>query len=374
LKCQIFVIITLSILFISSCTTVKPEFIESFILVDDEEEDMVANVSIPDISLFVSAPFEKSQEILVIGDADVIIPEEDVPVEKVIEKTVDLQETFSQDKKTAVKPVILLPVDEEPVEESPVEVKPKEKEQNQQVIVVENKVLPVEVLSTPADQELEIIMDQEGWIYNGSDKGIQLLSRSFNEGSTRFIFTFKSGGEYVLNFTLQNPSTGQNEEVAYDIKVEDPDNEEFGPVVIEAFGDEGLIPDPEVIHNDIKTALIDENIPEIIASFDQLLSDDEVVDNQTYYDVFTLLEDQGGYDKYLVDLAERVYKYYPYDNLSAEMLYKAAQALEQPGSTQNIEKALIIFKLVREQFPISIYSDKSEERIRYLERHFMKIY
>lgn len=346
-------------------------------MVEDEEVVLEAIVAIPEIELFISAPFSEISDEELLDPDDVLIPEEQVPVTEIAEQE-------------AEEIVIIL---EAPVKHN-VEIIPTQEIQEDLTDSVRGTIesaLPEEdvVIYTPPVNELilsrekngttgtEFIinLEKEGWIYSGPDSPvIELKNRDFTGDTTRFIFSISDVGTYLLNFYLQDPSSGKSEEAEYNISIERSDDDYNQAIVIEPELENEIGVEINENQEGILSAVEEENIPELVASFEFLFSEDEPVENAVLSEAFDLLERQGGYDSYLVDLAENAYYLYPYDNQSAELLYKAALAVEKPGPGQNIEKALSLFKLVRAHFPISIYCDKSEERIRYLERHFMKIY
>lgn len=379
------------VLFIASaCKTVEPELVESFVMTPEKSEKINSSVEIPKVELFVSAPFIEPQISEPVINPDIQIPQEDVPevLQQVVSKE-PVEVITAEESEIKYKEPIEEPLKDILIEKSESDIT-VEKEKAEKLaagttineiiippVVIEEKsdVSPERITAYP-DEDLLIDLESEGWIYSGesSVEGIELRNRQFADGHTLFLFSFSRDGEFELTFNLQNLNSGEEEDISYVITIEEDEDEKLSPIIIEAFEGEYIKEDQSEVSMEISTALEDENIPEIIASLDQFFSNGDSVDYQLSSDLFNLLEDQGGYNQYLVDLAENVFRYYPYDNLSAEMLYKAAQVLEQPGPKQNIEKALQMFKLVRDQFPISIYCDKSEERIRYLERHFRKIY
>lgn len=362
----------------SGCQTTEPELIESISFEQDREIVIKSTVKIPVVEIFISAPLIKEPDIYSIDASDIQIPDEEVPLffpdeleeDKAVKRVPIVTNVENvereDDPQIIVKDIAVASVDIEDV--------------SQEVVSTEEKTADTETFSesiqTENNKEIIIMLDKEGWIYDGLYPSyiVKMKSREFTGDKTVFIFTISEDGEYILKFYLQDLNSGLEESADYNILVSNPLNHNDEPVVI--YPEEA---DPEVVvdsfePSDLTLAVEEENIPDIISSFNQIISDTEPLDSLVVLDAFNLLEQQGGYSQYLVDLAERNYQFYPYNNMSAEMLYRAAVAIEQPGPLQNIEKALALFKLVRDNFPISIFCDKSEERIRYLERHFMKIY
>jgi len=405
-----FIIVLLLIL--SGCiSTAGREMYEYSDMGKDDVTPLESGVELPRIELFVSAPFAEIKIADVLEDEEIRIPEEVVLLHEQIEENQPSTgeevagepvvsqdaESFETDKNiTAIvhQPEYSAVTREEKDESEGIQEKdepegiqeidepegiqeidePEEIREKVEPDSVPEKTTILKTIETDIGEDLIIELDREGWIFNSGPSSVVLKKREFIDDGTRFLFTINDGGEFLLTFHLQNLTTGDSEEAEYAITAEFSEKNGNSPIVIEpALDDEADIVDSE-IQEDILAAVEEENIPELVASFSHLISEDEPLDSRTLSEAFDLLERQGGYDQYLVGLAEKVFRLYPYDNLSAELLYKAALTVEKPGPEQNIEKALKLFKLVRDYFPISIYCDKSEERIRYLERHFMKIY
>ncbi len=368
---------------LTSClTTSKGEMFEFNAMVEEEDVALEALVAIPEVELFISAPFSEVSDEELLDPDDVLIPEEEIPMIKIAEQEEEEIPTMPDapvKQYTGVIPSENIQEDVVDYARETIDSTFQEEESIEEEKKIYSPPANVPILlkeqSGIAGSEFIIDIDKEGWIYSGSDsRVIELKNREFTGDTTKFVFSISDAGSYILSFYLQNPSSGKSEEAEYNINIEAIDDIYDQAIVIEPELENQIGVENSESQEEILAAVEEENIPELVASFELLISEDDPVENTVLSDAFDLLERQGGYDRYLVDLAENAYSLYPYDNQSAELLYKAALTVEKPGPDQNIEKALSLFKLVREHFPISIYCDKSEERIRYLERHFMKIY
>jgi hypothetical protein len=371
------------ILLLSSClTTGETQYFSSFSFdkqMEPKDDVIDSPVELPQVELFVSAPYMTVSEENRLTGEDVTLPVESVP--EII--SVESSTTFSEPAGptiTTEKPEII-------EVESPDSLVAAATPVSEEVSVPE-----VRDLSSTGEAEIDDIryersmvvnpgedivinLEREGWIFDRekSSPEVQLKSREFSDGGTRFTFSSDGDGAIVILFILQNSETGENEQMAYNLEKRSEEIDR-SPVVIDALnaGDDEAVQtsgDP-----DIRDAVDEGNIPGIIASIGNLTDPQGDPGVGLIFDVFELLEQQGGYDSLLVELAENSLNLYPYDNSTAEMLYRAAQSLETPGEGQDIKKAVTLFRIVRDYFPLSIYSDRSEERITYLERHFMKIY
>ncbi|MBI9099218.1 MAG: hypothetical protein JEY91_12105 [Spirochaetaceae bacterium] len=373
--------ILISLLFtiiLSSCATAGNPELYAYNSIDEEEKiDIESSVEIPEVEFFISAPYDSDE----VHDLPVSSPVE-LPDETAGDLFLD-----DQTKNVSQEPLIIqkepsVPVIQDSGPDAVMPIGASSSNQNREPAPVEIEPLRIQSVpytykskAIPFGEDLVLDIEREGWIFDtSSSPSIILKRREFHNGETRFIFSVGAIEEVELIFSLQNPSSGEDEKLSYTISIESSERPFESPIVINPVIENHNSGNDTQFDQDIIDSIEEENIPEIIASFDQLVADEDPADSDTLFNAFTLLERQGGYDKYLIDLAENVYRLYPYDNLSAEMLFKAAQSIEKPGPQQNIEKALQLFKLVRDYFPVSIYCDKSEERIRYLERHFMKIY
>ncbi|MBN2659097.1 MAG: hypothetical protein JXR86_18725 [Spirochaetales bacterium] len=345
---------------------------------------------LPEVNLFISASYGKESVIYDALESEMILPEAEVPE---AEMTMLVESAPAE-----IKPSSAITTADEP---SPVrsEVAPPQTYDVKTLLVAsddhpsalppspatrgEAALFPEDI--RPVEKTLEFLpgddifisLDKEGWIFDREDssEGINLKERQFESGTTRFVFTSERGGPLKLRFVLQNSESGEDEKIIYRLEsseeVVDPDL----PVVINASPENYFEMDLQgKTENGLSEAVSEENVPGVVASIDQLINPDADPGTELMLDTFALLEKQGGYDQLLVRLAENAFLLYPYDNNSAEMLFRAAQSLESPGLEQDIEKAIDLFRLVRDYFPLSPYSDRSQERISYLERHFMKIY
>jgi hypothetical protein len=369
-------IISITLIFIMfiSCTTVSPILFESVSIEKEEQIALQTDVAVPEIEFFISAPLVKENENKQIELPDFPEPIEDIP--QIIVVTPEIADPIKPNEIIVEKPVIANTITEQ---EIPLEIPEKIVIPHRKPEITTEKITikPSKTFEAVNGEDILIKLEKEGWIYDGSNLPslVKLKNRQFLNQQTLFLFSFIENGEYQLKFYLQDLSSGEEERLLYTVSVKNDSDIFDQPIVIDpemsAFFDS---PSDSQESNDLSKAIKEENIPDIISSFDQIFMQDVPGDSELALAAFNLLERQGGYNPFLINLALNNYNSYPYDNLSAEMLYRAAQAIEQPGPQQDIEKALSLFKLVRDNFPISLYCDKSEERIRYLERHFMKIY
>ena len=340
---------------LSGCTTVgNPEFYAYNSIDEEEKIDIESSVEIPEVDFFISAPYDSNED----HDLPVSSPVE-LPDETALDLFIDdqpenisLEPLVIQKKTTA--PIIpgsgsdeVTPIEESSLnqnrEPAPAEIEP---------LRIQSGLYTYKSKAIPFGEELVLDIEREGWIFEtSSSSSIILKKREFHSGETRFVFSVGAIEEVELIFSLQNPSSGEDEKISYAISIESSAKPFESPIVIDPVKENLNSESDTQFDQDILDSIEEENIPAIIASFDQLVTDENPADSDTLFNAFTLLERQGGYDKYLIDLAENVYRLYPYDNLSAEMLYKAAQSIEKPGPQQNIEKALQLFKLVRIIFP-----------------------
>lgn len=364
----------------SCVTTENPELFESYSFSQGSQDtDLIeTSIEVPEIHLFVSAPYKESEEeIISLVSED--LPEPSVPVPEVAAvssnpvspaaNTLPVSAPVVTVEKTQVAenrtPSVTDTTDA--VTETPVPVAASTRLPSLQV--------EKEIKSSPGEP-VSLILDGEGWIFDRekSSGDIKLVDRKFADGKTIFQFFPSGEGSYALVFQLQNLSTGSEETMNCKLDVTPAYGNSQTPVVIPSEYSETSDGQNSGSGDHLSEILSEENIPGLVASIDLLIAEDSDPERGNIFDAFNLLEKQGGYDDYLVGLAENSFRLYPYNDQSAELLYRAAEAKEKPGAGQNIDKALELFRMVMECYPLSIFSDRSDERIRYLERHFMKIY
>lgn len=391
MKYFISLLIIFFIILISSClTTGQAEYYSTYSFSSGEdpiEISIDSPVELPRVELFVSAPYMGIQEEILLSDVNIKIPEEivsDVSEEEPVVSVYSALEPAVRSPEPSVGPVLVANVDkqEEPQKHSvtvPESLPEEEIKSQSEEAIVKEKDFPVSEskrsLTVPTREDFNINLEKEGWIFDRekSSPNVVLKSREFSNGETRFTFSSEGDDAIIILFLLQNSSTGKDEQIVYNVKKSERKESDI-PVIIDAQNNENEDVVQQSGDPDLRNAVAQGNIPGIVASIDNLtnLLEDPGVD--LIYDVFNLLQQQGGYDQSLVELAENSFNRYPYDNSTVEMLFRAAEFLEKPGEGQDIEKAVTLFKLVRDNYPLSVYSDRSEERISFLERHFMKIY
>ena len=366
------------------CTTLEPETFESFSLDYDKPAGLNSDIQFPEVEIFISAPFIESDKRESLPATDVELPIEDLPA-IVVEDSLEIEVENPTSNILEKKPVV--EVSTEPLgnhqpdaslpQNNIVQIPEKVNLESSEFNIPEiNHPVVYKEFTVEPGESLVIEIEKEGWIFldSAQNNSVSLKNKEFTSGKTLFIFKFSDYGEYQLDFKLQNLSDGSSETIEFLVQVEKVETFELEPVVIDSLDLSDTPIENPVYIKDIAIAVNEEYIPGILASFEELFENEDLSDINLISKAYDLLLEQGGYNNQLLALAEKTFQYFPFDNRSAGMLFNSAQLLEQPGPDQDIEKALTIFKLVRDRFPISVYSDKSEERIRYLERHFMKIY
>ncbi|MCP4162840.1 MAG: hypothetical protein GY760_22495, partial [Deltaproteobacteria bacterium] len=337
------------LLFLTGCTSFNPVMYESFLLPEDASLELDSHVVVPEVEIFISAFFYETYDIPLIDVGEIYLPieeipflEEDVLFEQVVVSNSNIPNTNQEDEISNMDKLV---IDENDIVED---------------IQLENDELFR--ITGKLSEELYIVLNGEGWIYIEDESGlpVDLEDRSFDKGQTVFSFNFPEAGNFSLLFSLQDLILGKMKNVAYEVLIE---GEAVEVEILDS--DYPVVIDPnnnidEVLGNpDFGISVKEENIPDLVAYFDDFISEDIKPEREIFLEAFFILEKQGGYEEYLVKLAENCYKYYPYDNGSAELLFKAAQSIEQPGSLQDIPIALDLYKLVRDYFPLSIYCDHS---------------
>lgn len=269
-----------------------------------------------------------------------------------------------------------------------------------------------------------------------SDKtGIEFTGRNFDESTTSFKFQVNVLGNYILRFQKQDLQTGTTEEEEFHISV--LSNVDFlnavesGPVKVTALQGSGDYTSAERM---VKNGRIEDGYNEYLKEYkagsaetDQIIASlafilekydaakqfweknrkSEKYRNEAISGLFKVsiaLEDQKGYDDLLLDflnidfpekpdilvkaalfqekqgnlrdaasLLKNILDGYKDCYLEDFVCFKLGNIYETSGIDQNIKKAVDYYKIVRDKYPISLYWEKSVDRIDYLNRHFLEL-
>lgn len=230
-----------------------------------------------------------------------------------------------------------------------------------------------------AGDRFEVRLPGRAWLYLGGDEGVEFLGRSIDEEEDETVFAFRSPRDSVLPFESQNHRDGsrlRHEEI---ISVVSPNDGERsvakGIDTIDtpdgATGQDDSIPDTEELVEYIE----DQNRqfdPELHRAVIDSVGEEAVtnVSETSWLTYADRVRDHGGATaalKLLQDLwdSETVY--------GDVFLFRLAQMYEIDQETRNVRKARELYGMLVEEYPFSEFYTASQERIRFLDRHFLYI-
>jgi len=188
-----------------------------------------------------------------------------------------------------------------------------------------------EPLSPESDITLEL--PGGGWSFLGIEPeqpSFQLMEQFQGLEKSRFLFSpLTLEGRYVLRFTKQDPSTGRNKGIRYQIIILDSQEE-----------DQTLSVVPE-----------EQNKEDLLK------------------EMLNLREKNESPEK-MIPLLEDIIRYDWNNEEYAGYLYELALQLEKNGVTQDLERAFSLYERIQEEFFLSSYYEKAGDRMLYLNRHF----
>jgi hypothetical protein len=198
---------------------------------------------------------------------------------------------------------------------------------------------------------IPLVLEGTDWVYlgeeNSEDTGFQ--DRKVLTDRTLFTFSFPEARTYILLFSRQNHSTGDSEQ-------------EKIRVVIEADSDKGIQKEesPESIVPLEPAAEPVQETRENLETLEAQARLQEIEENpEEAEESLELLE-------FLVNVESD-------DETLAGYYYRMARVLEMNSKVQDLNKAYDTYKYIIDHFFLTDYYELSEERIRFLDRHFFKL-
>ena len=200
-----------------------------------------------------------------------------------------------------------------------------------------------------------------GWIYLGSSRQIEFLGRESVESGVRFFFRLppqtETGGDHTaeLLFEQQDLTSGTRNSHTEEIiprlaAVEEPPGARTAPR--SSVPDQNRAGQAEIAADEASApSPTDPGSPDFLPRIETLFERGDVMEART------LLEDA---------LEQLNYS-------SAELLFRLAQLLEEPGDHRDLRRSRELYQRVRDEFPFSVYRERSRARIEFLDRHFFLI-
>lgn len=209
------------------------------------------------------------------------------------------------------------------------------------------------------DSFLSIPLLGSGWIFNGgqSEKGTMAVNedRVYTGEKTIFTFSFPESGSYTLSFQRQDLDSGDvKRKLAY----------------VEVVNDGSRIENEDIFQQTSNSDEYEQFTNEHGNPEDKLtnLSEDQI---NAILESAEENPDISYRDR--IDILDYLVTYYGTGPRGAEYYYRLAQILEQQGRYQDIHQSYDLYNFVSDNFPLSMYSRLSRDRIRYLERHYFRI-
>jgi hypothetical protein len=281
---------------------------------------------------------------------------------------------------------------------------PEEKAKESETVVVAEE--PTRYLPGPG--EVTVVLDGTGWILRSDlidDQSWKFLGRETGGGRTRFTFDFPEKGDWNLVFERQIVEAGSSERAFRRVVVEesttapervsseerptprlpgDPEDRAFA--AREAW-DEGRYTEAVALWEtdagrddrfgvDARRSLISAaatvgDAGTLSVWLPTYLNDE--VSEDILASAWTALDSQAGYDAAALPVLKRLSEEFSESTRRPEWLYRTALALEQPGSSRDLDASRILYIEVVDGWPLSDWRYLSEERLRWLDRHYFRV-
>lgn len=268
-----------------------------------------------------------------------------------------------------------------------------------------------ELIRAGKGEQVHLSLPGFGWIYDrGSSqaRGVEFLSRSYAQSATEFVFAAQEVGRYTLAFQQQNSSTGSS--TLRRIAVEVSRNSIQERIAAEAArpaatgGEKGDAGDllaaedeerrrppqmqlPNFSFERLENALRGRNANStaqqvqalLISRNREPLADGVLADRQ---DQLQMMVDAGQllFETEREALAEQVLKLFLEQageqsggDYTGRALYLLGQIYESPPPPRDERQAVEFYRRIVSFYPTDPYRRRAEERIKYLQRHFLQI-
>lgn len=266
-------------------------------------------------------------------------------------------------------------------------------------------------ISAEVNEDIQLSLSKKNWIYDrakSNDSGLEFEGSTYLSDSKEFYFKAVAPGDYDLYFTSQDMETGGASGYHVEVAVREEgaaevDSEasklgssQIDPDGAKASSHSGMFPDghPREFSNEaLEAALSDLDIEAIhrqlwslhagysqppadeenreveSIEWDQILSAADKLANTKYEalarSILELLLEMGGTNKPVFGEDE--------GKKRAQIYYLLGGIYESPQQPRDERTAVEYYRKVLEIFPATIYHFKAEDRIKYLERHFLQI-
>ncbi len=235
---------------------------------------------------------------------------------------------------------------------------------------------------------IDIELAKTGWIYIGEKngkRGIALDSRNFVNGNTVFTFKITENDDYHIVFQLQNTS-GEPESSEVFLRRGEPGNTpsvaiDTNPAPAQTQPQAGTGNSASQPNSSLAAA------PNMPAASNTASSSSSAsspspapapqpqADNSVPQDAIKIAATYADSGNYIaaIDLLERTLQSYPAYPEMDKIYYLLAKYYEAETSKRSAVKSVYYYNKILDEFPLSDYRDESEQRIKYLEKHFIYI-
>ena len=249
-----------------------------------------------------------------------------------------------------------------------------------------------------------------GWIYDrgaSQSSGVEFRSRSYAQSATEFVFSARDVGRYTLAFQQQDSSTGRSsvKRIAVEVSLQSVQDR----IAAQAAGAEaghsaepagagdaaapGESPQPDLqlpsfSFERLESAVLARNTNSTAQQVQALLlsrgggGNSDLQPAAAEEPVFTdaqrrMMVDAGEllFDSEREMLAEQVLELYLQEGgeQSGRVLYLLGQIYESPPPPRDERRSVEYYQRIVNFYPTDPYRRRAEERIRYLQRHFLQI-
>ncbi|MDA3958240.1 hypothetical protein [Oceanispirochaeta sp.] len=220
------------------------------------------------------------------------------------------------------------------------------------------------ILSSDSSGKLIIQLQGSGWIYlsSNSESSIVLTDKTYEpaSGRTRFVFSSKGTDGFNTEMVFLKQDLLRGESSQRTLSIDSTNNPLVQPQIVTDETDR-----TESIPAPIVTESLTEPLPAPLTEESGVL-DGELSGNIENSETIPAEDLKNG-------MSGTEDKEFPPRGLNAAQLLELAEMYEKPGDGQSLEKALLLYEMIRKDFPVTLERFTAESRIRYLNKHYFKV-
>jgi hypothetical protein len=225
-----------------------------------------------------------------------------------------------------------------------------------------------------------IPLELEGktWVYQppSADNGITLTDNQIRGENSIFVFSFPGYGTYPLRFLFKDTSIGLEWEGLVRVILqpgEDTAETDRDPAGNETVPHGAGYDESAPLEDRIAWALNHDDVP-LLTELSRLYLAVPSPDPGLLDLLFKTVNEAGGDLALQMAILNRLLDVPGLNrDMLARVYFELAQLYERPGYLRDMKKAYEYYEFVYTEFPVTVYADRSHDRMVYLERHYLQV-